>query len=109
MDVSIKDFEDDYFQFRRSVKEIKCCLGAVICLGLSDCTTVYGRFQLLNSFDNKVLSCLIIRDELESKYIELVQSYGQDLKVNQELFLIYQENPSRNITKNFPPITGVNV
>ena len=63
MDVSIKDFEDDYFQFRQSVKKIECRLGAVICLGLSDCTTVYGRFQLLNSFDNKVLSCPIIRDK----------------------------------------------
>lgn len=44
------------------------------------------------------------QDELEKKYVGLVQSYGVDLKTVQELFLRSRECPP--ISWNLPPIVG---
>lgn len=49
--------------------------------------------------------CIRVRqDELEKKYVGLVQSYGADLKTVQELFLQNRDNPP--ISWNLPPIAG---
>lgn len=44
------------------------------------------------------------KDELEKKYVGLVQSYGADLKTVQELFLQNRDFPP--ISWNLPPIAG---
>lgn len=45
-----------------------------------------------------------LKDELEKKYVGLVQSYGADLKTVQELFLQNRDYPP--ISWNLPPIAG---
>ena len=45
-----------------------------------------------------------LQDELEKKYVGLVQSYGADLKTVQELFLQNRDSPP--ISWNLPPIAG---
>ena len=79
MDVGAKKFDDDFYAFRCSIKELERRLGAVVSLAFDDCSTVTGKFKLLDSFDG-LLDRPIIQDELEKKYVGLVQSYGQDLK-----------------------------
>ena len=106
MDVEAKQFDDDYLEFRKMMKEIERRLGAVICLALDDCPTVYGRFQVLDSFDGELLRRPIIQDELENKYIDLIQAYGQDLKGVQELFLRHRDNPACDTSRNLPPIAS---
>ena len=103
MDVGAKEFDDDFYEFRCSIKELERRLGAVVSLAFDDCATVYGRFKLLDSFEG-LLERPIIQDELEKKYVSLVQSYGQDLKTVQELFLQYRDNCP--IAWNLPPIAG---
>eukprot|EP01042_Synura_sphagnicola_P001438 gene1438-1642_t len=103
MDVGAKEFDDDFYEFRCSIKELERRLGAVVSLAFDDCATVYGRFKLLDSFEG-LLERPIIQDELEKKYVSLVQSYGQDLKTVQELFLLYRDNCP--IAWNLPPIAG---
>jgi dynein heavy chain len=103
MDVGAKEFDDDFYEFRCSIKELERRLGAVVSLAFDDCSTVYGRFKLLDSFEG-LLERPIIQDELEKKYVSLVQSYGQDLKTVQELFLQYRD--SCPIAWNLPPIAG---
>eukprot|EP01041_Mallomonas_annulata_P000386 gene386-700_t len=103
MDVGAKEFDDDFYDFRCSIKELERRLGAVVSLAFDDCSTVYGRFKLLDSFEG-LLERPIIQDELEKKYVNLVQSYGQDLKTVQELFLQYRDNCP--IAWNLPPIAG---
>ena len=78
-------------------------LASVLTQGFDDCATIYGRFKLLDSFD-ELLERPIIQDELERKQIALVQSYGQDLKRVQELFLTERDSPP--ISWNLPPIAG---
>lgn len=46
----------------------------------------------------------MLQDELEKKYVGLVQSYGADLKNVQELFLQNRDGPP--ISWNLPPIAG---
>jgi dynein heavy chain len=103
MDVGAKSFDDDFYEFRCSIKELERRLGAVVSLAFDDCSTVYGRFKLLDSFEG-LLERPIIQDELEKKYVSLVQSYGADLKSVQELFLQYRD--SCPIAWNLPPIAG---
>ncbi len=106
MDINVTNFDSCYLQFRQSVKEFERRLGAVICLGLDDCTTIYGKFQLIDAFDTRLLDRLIIKDEIESKHIDLLHAFTQDLKTVQELFLHHKENPPKDVTVNLPPIAG---
>lgn len=103
MDVGAKAFDDDFYDFRCSIKELERRLGSVVSLAFDDCSTVYGRFKLLDSFEG-LLERPIIQDELEKKYISLVQSYGADLKTVQEQFLQNRDNCP--IAWNLPPIAG---
>ena len=103
MDVGAKTFDDDFYDFRCSIKELERRLGAVVSLAFDDCSTVYGRFKLLDSFEG-LLERPIIQDELEKKYVGLVQSYGHDLKTVQELFLAYRD--ACPIAWNLPPMAG---
>ena len=103
MDVAAKQFDDDFYEFRCSIKELERRLGALVSLAFDDCATVYGKFKLFDSFEG-LLERPIIQDELEKKYVMLIQSYGQDLKSVQELFLSYRDAPV--ISSNLPPISG---
>ena len=106
MDVEASKFDSDYFDFKQCVQEIERRLGAVICLGLDDCTTVYGKFQLLKSFDDDILDRSVIKEELEGKLIELIHAFGQDLKNVQEIFIVHRDMPPQDTTRNLPPISG---
>lgn len=103
MDVEAKAFDDDFYEFRGSIKELERRLGSVVSLAFDDCSTVYGKFKLLDSFEG-LLERPIIQDELEKKYVGLVQSYGSDLKTVQEIFLQNRDNCP--IASNLPPISG---
>ena len=46
----------------------------------------------------------MFQDELEKKYVSLVQSYGLDLKIVQEQFLTSRDAPPTTV--NMPPIAG---
>jgi dynein heavy chain len=48
MDVGAKQFDDDFYEFRCRIKELERRLGSVITTSFDDCTTIYGRFKLLD-------------------------------------------------------------
>ena len=106
MDIDSGDFDTCYLEFRQAIKEFERRLGAVICIGLDDCSTIYGKFQLIDSFDRKLLDRLIIKDEIESKHIDLLKAFAQDLKHVQQVFLSNQDNPPKDVTLNLPPVAG---
>lgn len=106
MDINANQFDNEYSIFRKVVKEIERRLGAVIGVALDDCETVYGRFQLVETFDKQLLDRPIIQDEVEMKQIVLIQSYAKDIKVTQEEFLKHRNSPPKDITRNLPPISG---
>ena len=106
MDIEAPQFDNEYSDLKRFVKEIERRLGAVIGLALDDCETVYGRFQLVDTFDRQLLDRPIIQDEVEVKQIRLIQSYGKDLKIIQEEFMQNRLNPPKETMANLPPIAG---
>jgi dynein heavy chain len=74
MDVSAKQFDDDFYEFRCKIKELERRLASVLTQGFDDASTLTGRFKLLDSFD-KLLERPIIQDELEKKHIVLLDFY----------------------------------
>jgi len=103
LDINESKFESDFKAFRKTITELERRLGNVVCQGFDDCSTVYGRFRVFDTFDG-LLERPTIQDELEKRYVLLVKAFGSDLKVVQELFLHYRDEPP--IAANLPPISG---
>jgi dynein heavy chain len=103
MDVSAKEFDDDFYEFRCRIKELERRLGSVLTQGFDDCAIIYARFKLLDSFEG-LLERPIIQDELEKKHVALVEAYNSDLKVVQETFIALRDDPP--IAWNLPHIAG---
>eukprot|EP01052_Picozoa_sp_SAG31_P036878 SAG31_NODE_4666_length_3053_cov_1.294177_1_plen_415_part_01 len=51
LDVDADKFDDDFYVFRVTIKELERRLGSVVAQGFDDSTTVYGCFKVLDSFD----------------------------------------------------------
>ncbi|CAE7205816.1 ODA4, partial [Symbiodinium sp. KB8] len=96
-------FDDDYYDFRCTVKELERRLSSVLTQAFEDQDTVIGQFKVLETFE-ALLDRPTIQDELERKHIAMVQGYGEDLKRVQEIFLTQREAPP--IAHNLPPIAG---
>jgi dynein heavy chain len=110
MDIAAKQFDDDFYAFRTNIKELERRLASVLTQGFDDADTIYGRFKLLESFEG-LLTRPIIQDELEKKHITLLDSYKQDLKAVQMIFLEFKPlvdslADKSPVPKNMPPVTG---
>lgn len=103
MDVEALHFDEHFYAFRCTIKELERRLGSLLTQSFDDASTLFGRFKLLESFDG-LLQRPMIHDELEKKHVALVQSYGHDLKLVQELFLQCRDAPP--ISWNLPPVAG---
>lgn len=110
MDISNKAFDDSFFEFRNTIKELERRLAAVITQSFDDTDTLIDKFRLLDSFED-LLKRPIIQDELEKKHIVLIETYKRDLKAVQEVFVNYSKTTAdkvdeRVIYKNLPPVAG---
>lgn len=110
MDISKKEFDDDFYEFRSKIKELERRLASVITQGFDDYDTIYGRFKLLDNFEG-LLNRPIIQDELEKKHIVLLEMYKKDLKEVQSIFLegkvlVDKSHEHAPIFLNMPPIAG---
>ena len=103
LNVSEKSFEDDFFQFRSTIKELERRLGSVLTRGFDDCGSIYSAFKLVESFEG-LLDREIIHRDLEKKQSQLLRAYGQDLSEVQELFKSQRDNPPPY--PNMPPTSG---
>ena len=103
LDVEAEKFDDDFYVFRSQIKELERRLGSVVTQGFDDCTTVYGRFKLLDSFD-VMLQRDVIMQEMEHKHAHLVSTFGSDLKVVMDIFRAHKDAPP--IGRNMPPVAG---
>lgn len=110
MDISVREFDDQFFAFRQRIKELERRLASVLTQGFDDTDTINGKFKLLESFEG-LLNRPIIQDELEKKHITLLELYKADLKVVQSIFLegkalVDKVDERAPISDNMPPITG---
>lgn len=110
MNIACGKFDQDFYNFRSRVKELERRLGSILTQGFDDADTIFGRFKLLDSFEN-LLNRPIILDELEKKHVVLLDAFKSDLKVCQSIFiegkvLIDNKNVFSPVPKNMPPISG---
>lgn len=110
MDISIRKFDDDFYQFRCRIKDLERRLASVLTQGFDDNDTIVGKFKLLESFEG-LLNRPIIQDELEKKHIILLELYKQDLRTVQQIFLegkalVDKVDEKAPIPLNMPPIGG---
>lgn len=110
MEISVRKFDDDFFQFRQKIKDLERMLASILNQGFDDSDTIIGKFKLLDSFEG-LLTRPIIQDELEKKHITLLELYKEDLKITQGIFLegkalVDRVDERAPISDNMPPITG---
>ena len=110
IDIEKRQFEDDFYKFRKRTNELERRLASVLTQSFDDCDTMIGKFKLLESFEG-LLTRPIISQELEKKQSTLLQLYKDDLKVVQQIFLegkVLIANPAEKgpIGSNMPPIAG---
>jgi dynein heavy chain len=106
MDAEMKEIDHDFSTFQATVREVERKLASAISTGLDDCNSVYGRFQLLDSFDVDLLNRSTMRDEMEGRYISLFKEYVDDLQVVREIFLGFKDNPPQDTTRYLPPFAA---
>jgi len=110
MDIECREFEDDFFKFRQSIKALERRLASVVTQSFDDCDTIIGKFKLLDSFEG-LLNRQIIQDEVEKKHVTLLELYKQDLKTVSTIFhegrlLVENVDERAPIGLNMPPIAG---
>jgi dynein heavy chain len=110
MDIEQRAFDDDFYKFRLSIKELERRLASVLTQGFDDCDTIIGKFKLLDSFA-ELLNRPIIQDELEKKHIQLLELFKGDLKTVAAIFmegkaLVDSQDERAPIASNLPPVAG---
>ena len=98
-----KKFDDDFYEFRSTVKELERRLGSIITQGFEDCPTVAAAFKLFDSFEG-LLEREIITADLEKKEVELLRNFGKDVRDVHKIFEGQKSSPV--IAKNAPPFAG---
>ena len=114
LDVEVKQFDDDFYGFRTSMKELERRLGSVLNTGFDDCATLTAAFKLIDSFEG-LLEREFIQADLERKHLELLSAYGADLRDVQDTFTrqkdrsaegFYLEREGPPLYDNMPPVAG---
>lgn len=102
LDVEIKKFDDDFYVFRCSIKELEQRLGAVLNQGFDDCFTVFSAFKLIESFEG-LLEREYIQADLERKYIALLKAYSDDVRDCMDVFVRQKDQSAVGF---YPSATG---
>lgn len=103
LDVDAKDFEDHFYDFKKTVSELEKVVGSVVSKGFEDCAHISSAFKLIESFQ-VLLQREIIQKDLEKNTEFLIASYKQDLDTVQTQFFKYKNSPPTYT--NMPPTAG---
>jgi dynein heavy chain len=110
MDVSEKRFDQDFFTFRQSVKDLDRRLGSLLGEAYDDLDTIDMRLKLFDNFEG-LLERPIIQAQLEKKHKVLLKEYRTDLTIVERTFMdskkpvddVVDDAP---IYANLPPVAG---
>eukprot|EP01022_Parablepharisma_sp_SALTPOND_P010884 TRINITY_DN144_c0_g3_i1.p1 TRINITY_DN144_c0_g3~~TRINITY_DN144_c0_g3_i1.p1 ORF type:complete len:4665 (-),score=723.90 TRINITY_DN144_c0_g3_i1:29991-43985(-) len=110
LDTNVKEFDEEFLKFRTRVKELERRVTAILNQSFEDLDTIISKLKLLESFEG-LLSKQIIHDELEKKYIVLLEMFKGDLVKVQTLFLngkklIEEMDPQSPLPVGMPPVAG---
>lgn len=51
MNIEKREFDDDFFNFRKRIRELERRLTSVLTQSFDDCDTMIGKFKLIDSFE----------------------------------------------------------
>ncbi|CAK0838245.1 unnamed protein product [Prorocentrum cordatum] len=86
MDVGEQRFDEDFFKFRTSVRELDRRLGSLLGSAFADLDTVTLRVKLFDNFEG-LLERQIIQQELEKRHRALLLQYRADLSEVESAFI----------------------
>ena len=99
-------FDEDYGGFKSTIQELERRLAAVIHLAFLDRTTPVAKFKLFDSFD-ALVKRPVIEDDLEQKFVAVVNETLATLTATNACFVRFRERPPVNSTlPNQPPVAG---
>jgi dynein heavy chain len=110
MDVSITKFDEDFYLFKNTVRELDRRLGSVLTSSFEDLDTIQGRVKLFDIFEG-LIERPIIQEMLEKSYKKLLVQNKADLC---DISRSFAENKERvnnasddaPLYHNMPPIAG---
>jgi dynein heavy chain len=110
MHVEEQQFDEDFYKFRCSVKELDRRLATIMSCSFDDLDNMPSRLKLLDNFEG-LLERPILQDELEKKYNLLIAQYKDDGLETQNIFQdnripVSQNDDDAPIFQNMPPVTG---
>ena len=102
LDTEAKEFDDAFYEFRTSVRELEKRLASVLSQGFADAPTLRAQFKLLDSFAG-LTSRQVITEELEKRYIQMVSVFGDDVLTRR----LFSRFPNFNFVKMASPWSHV--
>ena len=110
MDVGEQAFDQDFHQFRLTMKDLDRRLGSVLFAGFDDLDTLQGRVKLLDAFEG-LLERPILQAELERKQQALLAQYREDLlevrcQFEARRAAVDAAREDAPIFANLPPVAG---
>eukprot|EP00929_Paragymnodinium_shiwhaense_P077084 TRINITY_DN3967_c0_g3_i3.p1 TRINITY_DN3967_c0_g3~~TRINITY_DN3967_c0_g3_i3.p1 ORF type:complete len:4541 (+),score=1544.66 TRINITY_DN3967_c0_g3_i3:127-13749(+) len=110
MDVGVSAFDEDFFKFKATVRELDRRLGSVLASSFDDLDTVHLRIKLFDIFE-QLLERPIIQEMLERSYKKLLAQCKVDLSEISRSFLenrgkVDKVAAGAPLFHNMPPIAG---
>lgn len=89
MDVDARGFDNDFYIFRSSVRNLDQRLGSILGNAFEDLDAIPGRLKLFDAFEG-LLERTILLDELTKRFSKLLAQYHEDLNEVQRIYTEYK-------------------
>ena len=86
MDTNMKEFEEEFYSFREKIKELERRIATIIIQSLDDSENLIDRFKIIEFFD-VMLQRPLVQEEVEKRFVKLIDEFKDDLKTVQSIFL----------------------
>ncbi|XP_053089780.1 dynein axonemal heavy chain 11 isoform X1 [Pangasianodon hypophthalmus] len=103
LDLTSKDFDEDYTNFKENVTHYDRRLGNILCLAYKDCSGLESIFKLLAVF-RPFMDRGIIKETFTPNFTKLMRLFGVELETCKYLL-----DSQREQRKNFKAIVGKNM
>ena len=91
-DISLREFDDDYFEFRTCVRSLERRVAVLIIEGIEADSSLQGSFKILQSLSS-MLGRKLIQQTLNSRFLKLLEQGRAEIKKARDLFIAQKSSP----------------
>jgi hypothetical protein len=91
-DITLRDFDDDYFEFRTCVRSLERRVAVLVIEGMDADSSLQGSFKVLQSLSS-MLDRKLIQQILNSRFLKLLEQGRTEIKKARELFMLQKSSP----------------